>query len=396
MPLSDAKVRTLKAKAKTYKLLDYEGLYIEVRPSGRKYWRYRFNLKGGKEGIYTIGEYPGITLSSARKQRDIARAQAKQNINPNQARKQREAQVTAQNVNTFAAIEQSFSQSKRESWSLSYVSQYDRIMKNDILPVIGTMPIATIEAAHILVILEKINSRGAVTIAANAKMHISRVFRFAAGQLLVTYDPTHLLAEAIIRKPVKSHASMPRGQLSALCRKMDSYSGHAQTRLALLILSRTFVRTIELRRAQWPEIDFNRAIWTVPAEHTKKRRTHIVPLSTQVLAWLQALKQITGHSINQHLFPNARRPDDFMSSRAINQALYNLGYEKQFSGHGFRSTASTILNEEGWNADAIERQLAHMESKGERRAYNHAQYLEERKQMMQWWSDFLEQALSGG
>lgn len=400
MPLTDAKVRNLKPKTKTYRVLDFDGLYAEVRPSGKKFWRYRFYLKDGREGMFTIGEYPMVTLATARQERDWAREQAKRNENPNEVRRRDEArearEQAAKEESTFAALEQAFSASKKADWSRSYVEQYERIMQKDVLPVIGDLPIAEVEASHVLQVLEAINRRGAPSIAANAKMHISRVFRFAAGKLLVTYDPTHLLNEAIIRRPVRSHPSMPREQLPELCRRIDGYPGQPLTRYGLLILSRTFVRTIEMRRAQWREIDFERAMWTVPAEHTKKRRTHLVPLSRQVLQWFRELQALSGESVNGHIFPNVRRPDDFMSHRAINQALANIGYKNKFSGHGFRSTASTILNEEGWNPDAIERQLAHMETKGERRAYNHAQYLEERREMLQWWADYLDKGASGG
>ncbi len=388
MPISDTKARTAKPKDKPYKLLDSEGLYLEVRPSGRKYWRYRFNIKQ-KEGVYTIGDYPSVSLADARKERDWARSQARGGLSPNDVRKREKRLVEGQDESVFRNVVAEFRKRKVSSWSAYYAKQFHRVMDEDVYPVIGGMHIGQVKPQHCLMIIEQIEGRGAPSVAVLARQWLSQVFRFAASKLLVESDPTFILKGAIIRKPVRHNPPLERDELPGFFAKLSEYGGYRPTVLALRILAHTFVRTSELRKAEWSEIDWDGAVWTIPAERMKKGRKHIVPLSRQVLAYLEELKQYSGAM--PHLFPNLRRPDDVMTATTINRALERMGYANKFSGHGFRSTASTMLNEMGWRSDVIERQLSHVEQRGERKAYNHAEYMVERRKMMQAWSGYLDE-----
>lgn len=387
MPLSDAKIRSAKPKEKAYKLLDAEGLYLEVRPTGRKYWRYRFNIKNS-EGMFSIGEYPGVTLAKARSERDWAKGQARAGLNPNQVRKQMNAASDAEGESVFSVVANTFIAKSSESWNGYYLKQCRRILDDDILPQIGSMPIHEVKPADCLAIIESVEARGASTVAVRVRQLLSQIFRYGAARLLVESDPTFVLRGAIVTKPVRHHPALKREELPEFFKKLGEYGGYRPTVLAVRILAHTFVRTTELRKAAWSEFDKKTGLWSIPAERMKMKQKHVVPISRQVAEYLAELHDYTGG--REFLFPNMRRPDDVITITTINRVLERMGYAGRFSGHGFRSTASTLLNEMGWRSDVIERQLSHVEAKGARKAYNHAEYLDERRDMMQAWSDYLD------
>lgn len=387
MSLTDTKIRQTKAVDKPVKLVDGNGLYLEVKPSGAKLWRYRYRIEG-KENLYALGEYPAVSLADARKARDDARTLIDKGQHPAHARRNARRQTITANATTFKAVAEEWIEKKRSRWAPYYLKQINAGMKNDIYPRIGRLPIRSVTAADVLNILERASKRGAETVALNLRQWCSAVFRYAVATLRADHDPAAALRGAIIRPPINHSKPLTKEEIGVFLHKLGDYGGHRITVIALLLLLHTFVRTVEMRKAQWAEFDFDTAEWRVPAHRMKMRRLHIVPLSSQMLTLLRELRGITG--AGQWLFPNNRRPDDVMSATTINRALENMGYASgSVTGHDFRATASTQLHEMGIRSDFIELQLAHVERNRVKAAYNHALYLAERRAMMQSWSDWL-------
>jgi integrase len=394
MPITDTKVRQAKPADRAYRIPDGRGLYLEVRPSGAKFWRYRYELPPGKESTFTIGEYPATSLADARAQREWARGQVRAGVSPTVARDKARRQEAADAAATFKSVASEWIEKKRGEWTEGYAAQIETIFEADVYPEIGAMGIRSVTAADVLALLQSIEARGATTIALMARQRCSSVFRYAVSTLRADADPTAALQGALKRKPVRHHPHLTREQLPALLGKIDAYGGYMQTKIALRLLLMTFVRTGELRQAQWGEFDLDGATaglggpaWVVPAERMKMRRQHIVPLATQAVALLRELHPISGGQ--PFLFPNLRKPKACMTITTINRVLERMGFGGQFSGHGFRGTASTALHEMGYQSDHIEAQLAHAD-KSVRGAYNHAIYLPERRKMMQDWADVID------
>jgi integrase len=391
MSLTDAKIRNTKPDDKSVKLTDANGLYLEVRPTGAKLWRYRYRIDG-KENVFAIGEYFAdkrtghVSLEDARGARDKARQLVKQGIHPSHQRQSERLARTSENANTFKAIAKEWIDKKKGNWSPYYLKQVEHGMDADIYPEIGNLPMRQITAAHVLKILNKVCDRGAETVAINLRQWCSSVFRYAVSTLRADYDPVSALRDAIVRPPVENAKPMTRDQLKVFLEKLGNYGGMRTTTLAIKFMLYTFVRTVEMRRGEWSEVKFDDALWVIPGEKMKKNRVHMVPLSRQALAILRELHKITG--AGDHLFPNSRRPADIMSGTTINRAMEYLGIP--FSGHDFRATASTHLYEMGYDEKLVEMQLAHAETKKTKAAYNHAQYLPERRAMMQRWADWID------
>lgn len=388
MPLTDIKIRQAKPADKPIKLADTAGLYLEVKPSGSKLWRYRYRI-AGRENLFAIGEYPQVSLADARKARDDARELIRQGRHPAHARQtERTRQINA-NALTFKAIAEEWIEKKRSRWAPYYLMQVERGMKKDIYPRIGRLPIRSVTAADVLAILDRATKRGAEVVALNLRQWCSQVFRYAVATLRADHDPASALRGAVIRPPVNHSRPMDRDEIAAFLRKLQGFGGHRTTVIALRLLLLTFVRTIEMRKAEWTEVDLAAAEWRIPAEKMKMRRLHIVPLSAQAVAMLTELKGITG--AGRWLFPNHRRPHDVMSATTVNHALMSLGFASAtVTAHDFRATASTRLHEMGLRSDFIELQLAHVERNRVRAAYNHADHLAERAAMMQTWADWLD------
>lgn len=385
MPLTDVKIRQAKAADKVLKLTDGNGLYLEVKPNGSKLWRYRYKIDG-KENLFAIGDYPTVSLLDARKAREEARELVKQGQHPSHVRKAATARQIGENANTFKAVAEEWIAKKKGGWSPYYLKQVERGMLVDVYPFIGRRPLRSITANDILQVLNRVVDRGAETVAINIRQWCSSVCRYGVATLRADFDPVSALRDAIIRPPVENAQAMSREQLKFFLPKLREYGGLRTTLLAIRFMAYTFVRTVEMRRGAWAEVNFDDALWVIPGDKMKKKRVHMVPLSRQALAVLRELHRITGAGDN--MFPNSRRPDDVMSATTINRAMEYLGIP--FSGHDFRATASTHLYEMHYEEKLVEMQLAHSEKKKAKAAYNHAAYLPARRDMMQAWADYLD------
>ena len=402
MPLTDAKIRNTKPEAKPVKLADGGGLYLEVRPTGAKLWRYRYRI-AGKENVFAVGEYFNdkrgghVSLDEARTERDKARALVKQGIHPAHHRQAERLATHAENANTFEAVAREWIAKKKAGWTPYYLRQVERFMQADVFPKIGKLPIRSVTAAHLLEIVKLIEGRGAETVAVLVRQWASAIFRYAVATLRADSDPAAALKGAIHRPKVEHHKPMTRDQIGDFVKALDGYAGYRTTVIALRLMLLTFVRTVELRGAEWSEFDPDRAEWRIPAERMKMRETHIVPLSWQAVELLRELHTYTGG--RAFLFPNYRNPKACMTATTLNRALERMGFNGKdsigFSAHGFRATASTILNETGFRPDVIERQLAHAERDKTRASYNQAEYMPERRAMMQQWSDMVDSIADG-
>lgn len=393
--LTDTKVRNAKPAEKPYKLQDGQGLYLDVRPSGAKIWRYRYWITPEKDGIYTIGEYPGVSLSDARREREWAREHVKQGTNPTHAKEAERLRRMGEAANTYEAVAREWIEQNRAHWSPNYLRQVETFMGKDVFPKIGSLPIRMVTAAHLLGIIREVEKRGAQSIAVLIRQWSGQIFRYAVATLRADSDPAAALYGAIKRAPVRHNPPLAKDEIPRFLNLLGDYGGYRGTVIALQLMLYTFVRTVELRKAEWTEFDLEAAEWRVPAGRMKMKKkmkvgeSHIVPLSRQAVALLTELKTLSGG--RQYLFPNLRTPKTCMTATTINKALERMGYAGKFSGHGFRSTASTLLHELGWRSDVIERQLAHAERDKVKAAYNHAEYLPERREMMQAWSDWIDE-----
>jgi integrase len=400
MPLNDIAIRSAKPKDKTFKLFDSGGLYLEISTAGGKYWRWKYRF-AGKEKRLAFGVYPEVGLKAARKKRDDARYQLGKGIDPAQARKAEK--ISLAGAESFEAIAREWHAKFSPGWVASHGDRILRRMEIDIFPWLGKRPIAEIKAPELLAVLRRIESRGAQETAHRAMQNCGQVFRYAVATGRAERNPTGDLRGALPPPKEKHHASIiePK-RVAELLRAIDSYRGFFATRCALQLAPLVFVRPGELRKAQWPEIDFDKGEWRIPAERMKMREQHIVPLSHQAVELLRDLEPLTNRAIPSrpnapcYVFPSARTRERPMSENAILAALRRMGYAKdEMTGHGFRSMASTLLHEQGWNHQVIERQLAHAERNAVSAAYNFAEHLPERGKMMQAWADYLDSLKAG-
>lgn len=393
MSLTNLACKNAKASEKPLKLSDSGGLFLHVMPNGSKYWRMKYRFQG-KEKLLALGVYPETSLDEAREQRNRAKKLLAEGKDPSDIKKQEKLMVQATYDNSFEKVAREWHDTKKDSWTKHYSDTLIKRLEADIFPPLGSRPIADITARELLEVIRRIESRGAVDIAKRALQTCGQIFRFAVIAGYAERDPSGDLKGVLKTVKSKSYAYLTEDELPEYVAKLEAYDGHPLTLLALKLLLLTFVRSGELRGARWEEVNFDKAEWRIPAERMKMREQHVVPLSTQALT---LLRQIQNHSGNrEHLFPNQHHPKGFMSENTLLYALYRMGYHSRATAHGFRSTASTILNENGFRADVIERQLAHSERNNVRAAYNHAEYLPERKTMMQWWSDYVSEATKSG
>ena len=384
--LTDTKIRQAKPTDKPFQLQDGGGLYLEVRPTGRKIWRYRYWMPDGKDGRMTLGDYPAVSLQDARRKREDAREVVKTGRNPVVAQKVARLSESATGAATFEAVMREFVAKKSAAWSERYRVEFVRILEANILPDLGKVPISDIKPAALLGVLRKMEERGAATYATIARSRCSAVFRYAVQTLRCESDPAALIAGAIIRPTRETARPMPREVLAELLNKLGAYGGHRTTVIAMHIIMLTFVRTIELRRAEWQDFDLGASVWSIPADKMKMARPHIVPLASQAVDLLRELHTITGNG--RLLFPHSRRPSEQMAQDTLNSSFRFMGMG-QWSAHDFRATASTHLHELGYPSEHIELQLAHSDSNSIRGVYNHARYLPERAEMMQAWADWI-------
>lgn len=388
MPLTDVKIRQAKAADKVLKLTDGNGLYLEVKPNGSKLWRYRYKI-AGKENLFAVGEYPSVTLQDARKAREEARELVKQGVHPSHARQAALADQLAKNANTFEAVAREWLAKMKERWTPYYLRQATRCLELNAFPKVGRLPIRAVTAAQLLDILMTMEKRGAETYALQLRQWFSAIFRYAVATLRADGDPAAALKGAIQRPKINHSKPMTVEDIGDYKARLAKYGGNRTTVIALWLMLYLFVRTAELRKSPWAEFDLDKGLWEIPPQRMKKRRPHLVPLPRQALELLRELKRITG--AGETLFPNFRRPNDVMSATTINRALEHMGYSSgMWTGHDFRATASTRLHEMGYRSDVIELQLAHVEDNKTKAAYNHAEYQEERRAMMQAWADWID------
>jgi len=395
MPLTDTAVRNAKPDtSKTLQLKDERGLYLEIPPRGSKRWRLRYWIKT-KENRLSLGIYPEVSLKEARELRDEARKLIAKGIDPSAVRKGEVAQATEE-ATTFELVARQWHEKFNTKWTPGHAARIMTSLQQDAFPWIGSKPIRDILPPEVLSVARRVESRGAIETAHRLVGNIGMVFRYAVAAGLADSDPTRDLRGALSPTNEKHHASLTEpGAVSELLRTIETYKGSLITRCALKLAPLTFVRPGELRHAEWSEINEEAAEWRIPAHKMKMRTQHIVPLSKQALAVLEEIKPLTG--TGRYVFPGERTASRPMSENTVTAALRRLGYAKdEMTGHGFRSIASTLLNELGWNRDAIERQLAHAERNNVRAAYNFAEFLPERRKMMQSWADHLDALREGG
>jgi integrase len=384
--LSDAAVRNAKAKARAYKMSDGDGLFLLITPAGGKYWRMKYFF-GAKEKLLALGVYPDVSLMEARERRTQARKALAAGKDPGEVKKEAKRLTIQKQLNTFEAVAREWHQNRLDKWTPQHARKIVKRLETHVFNRIGPRPIAEITPSELLAVMRKIEEHGN-EIAHRLLQICGQVFLYALLTERALTNPAASLRGAL--KPVvkNNHAFIKPDELPEYVRNLESYDGAMQTQLALKFLLLTFVRTGELRGAEWKEISFAKAEWRIPAERMKMREVHIVPLSTQALEILRKMQPLTGEL--RYVFPNQHKPSGQMSENTMLYALYRMGYHSRATGHGFRSTASTVLNEHGFPPDVIERQLAHGERDKVRAAYNHAQYLPERRKMMQWWADYLD------
>jgi len=376
------------------KLHDGDGLYLWVFLDGRKYWRLRYWL-AGKEKALSIGVYPQVSLSDARKKRDELRKQLAADLDPSAERKASNLRKKFTAENSFEAVALEWYNKQLHTWVPHHADDVKRRLESNIFPYLGKRPLDQIEAPELLQAIRKIEARGSYDLAHRVLQVCGQIFRYGIATGRCTRNLTADLRGALTPH-VKQHQAAVRPEgLPDLLHAIAGYDeiGGKQTRLALQLLAQTFVRTNELIGAEWSEFDLENALWIIPAWRMKMKTEHIVPLSKQALVILAELKEIAGSS--RYILPgrNSNKP---ISNNTMLFALYRLGYKGKMTGHGFRAVASTILNETGrFQSDVIERQLAHCERNEVRGAYNRAEYLPERKRMMQFWSDHLDKLQAG-
>lgn len=385
MKLNARQVDAAKPREKAYKLADGAGLYLEVVPSGSRYWRmkYRFN---GKEKRMAFGVYPAVSLAQARALRDEAKKKLAEGIDPSFAKKEEKLVRDVQLNNTFQAVALEWHGTKVSRWSEGYASDIIEAFNKDIFPYIGQQPVNEIKPLVLLNVLRRMESRGATEKAKKVRQRCSEVFRYAIVTGRAEYNPAADLTSAMSGHESKHYPFLTVEELPDFFKALAGYTGSPLVVLAARLLILTGVRTGELRGAFWSEFDLEKAVWEIPAERMKMKRPHLVPLSTQALEIVQHLKVMTGQY--PLVFPGRNDPRKTMSEASINQVFKRIGYTGKVTGHGFRHTMSTILHEEGFNTAWIETQLAHVDKNAIRGTYNHALYLEGRREMMQWYADY--------
>ncbi|HCK83096.1 MAG TPA: integrase [Hyphomonadaceae bacterium] len=390
MPITEPQIRTAKPAARPYKIFDSGGLFVVVTPSGGKLWRFRFR-HDGKEKLLALGAYPKLGLQAARKQRDTARETLDEGIDPAAERRRRKRVAADSRALTFRVVAKAWHANHAHEWTPAYAKQVLNRLEDDIFPSLGERPVADIEPKEMLATLKKVEERGVLETTRRLKQYCSSIFRFAIASDYCKHDPAAPLKGALKPPPRPTHhLALARGDVGDFLIRLSAYDGEPETRIAITLALLTVVRTKELRAAEWAEFEYldqpARALWRIPAERMKMDDPHLVPLSRQACAALGDLHARTG--AKKFLFPSRAR-GGVMSNNTMLYGLYRMGFHGRTTTHGFRRLFSTEANEHGYEEDWVERQLAHDERDRVRAAYNAAQYLPQRRKMLQWWADFL-------
>jgi integrase len=396
MPLTEAAIKAAKPREKPFKLADARGLFLLVNPSGSKLWRLKYR-SAGKEQLLALGAYPEVTLKDARAKRDEARLVIRDGRNPAQERKAAKQRQRFDAKNAFKTVVLEFVDKMGKRWSSRHRDNAISRLEANIFPYLGRRPVGQIEPPELLEVLRKIEARGAHEMAIRIRALCGQVFRYGIACGVCTRDPAADLRGALTPPKSGNMPCIPIEELPALLRAIDASEEapacrDRQTRIGLQLLALLFPRTVELRKAQWAEILWEDRLWAPPPEVMKMKRPHLVPLPPQAIALLEELREITGRG--RYVFPGEGKKG-IMSENTLLYSLYALGYRGRMSGHGFRSLASTILNEAGFDPDHIELQLAHQDENESRRAYNYARWIDPRREMMTWYASYLDELRKG-
>jgi integrase len=394
MALTDAEIRKAKPGAKPVRMFDERGLYLEVAPSGGKWWRFKYSFDG-RAKLLSMGTFPDTSLKKARERRDAARALLSDGIDPSAERKAIKAAKQAEALNTLESVARAWLDHRADAWVERTRTIILASLENDVFPTLGARPIADIQPGDIRGLVQRIEARGAGETAGRVFQRLRSVFRYAIAHEIVGTDPTYPLKPAEIFKPRKvvHRAALSERDVPTFLHRLAAYEGDPTTAAALTLLMHTALRPGELRGARWDEIDIDRALWRVPAARMKMKTEHTVPLSRQALDVLETMRPISGRGAL--VLPSPFYPGKPLSDGTLNSALARMGYKGLATAHGFRTLFSTCANEAGWNRDYIEKQLAHEDRDDVRGAYNRAQWLDERTKMMQWWADRIDQLRKG-
>lgn len=391
--LTVRKVEAAQTLSKPYLLRDGGSLFLRVQANGSKLWWFRYRLAGVAQN-FSIGAYPKVTLEAARRERDWARALVREGRDPLVERRLKIANQVDENRDTFEEVARRWMASNIQ-WSEGYASQVQTVLEKDVFPVIGKLPIRAIRPAHLRLVIKTVVERDAPTLAILIRQWCGQIFGYASGEGLCDNDPSAMLKKSVRRPRVRHHPPLPWNEISDFLGRVNQDGGYRTTVLALRLMALTYVRTVELRKARWREFDLDNAIWVIPAERMKMREPHVVPLSKQAIGVLKELHKLTGGG--DVLFPSYRKPGQVMSATTLNKALERMGYAGRFSGHGFRSTATTILGLLSYPENRVSLQLAHSKRKKDssRAPYDHTKFIASRTMLMQGWADILD-ALAGG
>lgn len=395
MALTEVQVRKAKPRIKAYKIYDEKGLYGLVKPNGIIYWKLRYTFGGEKK--LSLGQYPEVSLKEARDKRDEARRSIADGIDPGLAHKLKKLMRNISKDESFEGVAEEWHAKNKPRWNNKHRDRVIHWLKKDVFPALGKRRLREITAPELLAVLTKIEGRGALYMAQRVRAIVSEVFLYAIAHGKADVNIAVGLQRAMqVREKSKGFAYLSADELPKFLRRLDRYDGEPQTKRALQIAIYTMVRTTELRGAKWNEIDFESALWEIPASRMKMKEKHLVPLARQVDELLKEQHELTGNG--EYIFPNGNRMIKPMSENAMLYAIYRIGYHSRATTHGFRKTASTILNEAAvknhrrFDKDYIERQLAHGDRDEIRATYNYAEYLPQRTEMMQWWADYLDAA----
>lgn len=394
MALTDIAIRKARPADSPIRLFDGGGLYLEIVPSGGKWWRLKYR-HGGKEKRLSLGTFPDTSLRAARVARDKARQQIAAGIDPSSERKAAKQAARLATLNTLERVAKAWLEHRSKAWTTGTRAMITASLENDVFPTLGSRPIGDIQAREIRDVVQQIEARGAGETAGRVFQRLRSIYRYAVAHDLAAVDPTYPLKPSEIFKPRKTRhrASLSEREVPGFLAKLETYDGDPATKLALKLLMFTATRPGELRGARWDEIDERAALWRIPASRMKMKSEHSVPLSKQAGRLLSTMRKMSGNG--QLVFPSPFYPDKPLSDGTLNSALARLGYKGIATAHGFRTLFSTCANEAGWNADVIEKQLAHEERDEVRDAYNRAQWMAERTKLMQWWSDQLDKLAQG-
>lgn len=390
--LTARQVDTSKAKDKPYKLSDGGGLYLLVNPNGARYWRLKYRV-AGKEKSLALGVYPDVSLADARQKRAEAKKVLAAGGDPGQEKQEIKHARAMAVSNSFERLALEWHEHKSMNWSAGYASDILEYLRKDIFPYIGSRSITDIKPVDMLAVLRKMEQRGVLDKLKKTRQACRQIFTYAVITGRAEHNPVVDLASTLKAPKQKHFPHLSAEQIPDFLRALNDYSGSVVTRNATRLLMLTGLRTIELRASEWADIDFDKGVWNIPAERMKMRRPHLVPISTQVRELLEEIHQLTGRG--KYIFPGRNDAGKSMSEASINQVIKRIGYDGKATGHGFRHTMSTILHEQGFNTAWIETQLAHVDKNSIRGTYNHAQYLDGRREMLQWYADYM-QVLENG